>query len=94
MMVWIRCPERGRAVPTGIDVHPTCFAMLPDTIAGFTCSACGGRHEWHRRDAWLAESYPLLADRRSLNDGVATHYRSRSAADQANRVRTASWSIN
>ena len=73
MMIWIKCPEQNRAVPTGIDVHPACFAMLPESVAGFTCAACGQRHELRREQAWLAEAHPLLPDRRTPR-GEAAHY--------------------
>jgi len=29
--------------------------QLPTVIARVECSACGGVHEWTKRDAWLAE---------------------------------------
>ena len=93
MMVWIKCPEHGRAVPTGIDVQPASFGLLPETVAGFTCSACGGRHDWHRRDAWLAESYPARLERRLTNDGAPTHSRPTVAAP-LHWMRARSWSVN
>jgi hypothetical protein len=55
-MMWIRCPMYARAVATGIEIHPASFLRLPERLDNFQCAACGQRHQWLRREAWLAES--------------------------------------
>jgi hypothetical protein len=62
MMVWISCPKHSQPVPTGIEVEPRCFAMLPEIVKGFTCSACGARHDLHRRDARLVRGDQVPSD--------------------------------
>jgi hypothetical protein len=52
-ILMISCPSTGRAVSTGIEMHRV--DQLPTVIATVACSACGGVHEWTKRDAWLAE---------------------------------------
>ena len=54
-MMWVKCPLYARAVATGIEIQPASFLRLPERLDNFQCSACGQRHQWLRREAWLAE---------------------------------------
>jgi hypothetical protein len=61
-IIMIRCPSRGRAVSTGIEVADV--DQLPTVTATTVCPACGGAHEWTKDDVWLAdggEYYRLVA---------------------------------
>ena len=57
MMLWIRCPVCVRRVSTGIEMHAATLAQLPDRIEDFKCNACGQRHAWLKREAWLVDGY-------------------------------------
>lgn len=50
-----RCPETGRAVPTGIEMTEELFqATFPSRGDGIReCPACGGDHQWEKKDAWV-----------------------------------------
>jgi hypothetical protein len=49
----IKCPQTGKAVPTGIEVDPKSFANLPDVLSYLKCPECGLDHAWWTREAWL-----------------------------------------
>jgi hypothetical protein len=51
-MIMIRCPEKGSAVATGIEVANV--DQLPAVTASMACSACGGVHAWTKNEAWLS----------------------------------------
>jgi hypothetical protein len=51
-MIMIRCPEKGRAVSTGIEVFDV--DQLPTVTASMACPACGGVHQWTKDEAWLS----------------------------------------
>lgn len=60
-MVMIRCPRTGREIPTGIRTEPSRFACTPVFFADTDCPACGQRHQWFAREAWVAEGRTDLA---------------------------------
>ncbi len=72
MMVWILCPVHAEPVATGINMEPRSFELLPETVEEFACSACNGRHQWHKRSAWLVEGYVVRAnaEQRSTRSSV------------------------
>lgn len=53
-MVVIRCPETDKEVPIGILMDLHSFALLPATRMKLKCPACGHRHTWSRKDAYLS----------------------------------------
>ena len=42
----IRCPYRGQAVSTGIEIDEVTFQRLPDTLILSRCPLCGLEHVW------------------------------------------------
>ena len=56
-VVMVRCPYRGRAVSTGIEIDPEAFAQLPDTLILTKCELCGLDHVWWKTEAWLEPSH-------------------------------------
>jgi hypothetical protein len=51
----IKCPHTGRSVSTGIEVDPTSFSSLADTLSHLKCPECGLDHAWWTREAWIEE---------------------------------------
>jgi hypothetical protein len=64
-IVMIRCPYRGQAVSTGIEIDEATFARLPDTLILSRCPLCGLEHVWWKTEAWL-EPTRYDNDRRSV----------------------------
>jgi hypothetical protein len=52
-VVMIRCPYRGEAVSTGIEIDEGTFQRLPDTLILSRCPLCGLEHVWWKTEAWL-----------------------------------------
>ena len=53
-MVVIRCPETDAEVPVGIQMDLHTFEFLPTDNADLKCPACGNRHAWSKKDAYLS----------------------------------------
>lgn len=53
-MVVIRCPETDREVPVGILMDLHTFDLLPERNVPLQCPACGNRHTWSKKDAYLS----------------------------------------
>ena len=51
--VMIKCPETGRAIPTGMKADREAFRCSPVFFARTFCSICETSHEWFARDAWV-----------------------------------------
>src|SRR5262249_38111800 len=56
----IRCPQRGRPVPTGLTTDMVVLETLPNVCVPLVCRACGQIHRWTPNDAWAAD-IPKLA---------------------------------
>jgi hypothetical protein len=54
-LIFIKCPETGRAVSTGIEMDPATFANLPNVGAQTRCPDCTGFHVWNKSEAWLCD---------------------------------------
>ena len=52
-IIMINCPATGRDVSTGIEVCDV--EELPIVKARMFCPACGGVHDWTKREARLAD---------------------------------------
>jgi hypothetical protein len=63
-MVVIRCPETDQEVPIGIKMDLHSLALLPLTAMQLNCPACGGRHLWSKKDAYLSL---MRTDKQSAN---------------------------
>lgn len=53
-MVVIRCPETDAEVPVGIQMDLHTFELLPSENVDLKCPACGNRHTWSKKDAYLS----------------------------------------
>jgi len=54
-MVMIKCPQTGRAIPTGIKADRERFRCSAVFFARTYCSICQANHEWFAKDAWVHE---------------------------------------
>jgi hypothetical protein len=60
-MVMVRCPQTGRAIPTGIKIDRESFRRRPVFYSRTHCPTCQIDHTWFAQDAWVRESH--LAER-------------------------------
>jgi hypothetical protein len=54
-MVMIKCPQTGRAIPTGIEIDRESFRRRPVFFARTRCPNCRIDHTWFAREAWVHE---------------------------------------
>ncbi len=54
-MVMIKCPTTGQAVETGIAMDKQSFERKNITNNSVICPACGKKHTWSKKDAWVQE---------------------------------------
>jgi hypothetical protein len=54
-VVMIKCPETGRAIPTGMEADRERFRCSPVFFARTFCLICKASHEWFAREAWVHE---------------------------------------
>lgn len=54
-MVMIKCPQTGRAIPTGIKADRESFRCSVVFVARTHCSICQTNHEWFAKEAWVYE---------------------------------------
>jgi transcription elongation factor Elf1 len=50
------CPTTGRDVDVGVETEIQTLLQVRGNTVHARCSACGQRHEWPVRDAFLAEA--------------------------------------
>ena len=55
-MVMIKCPQTGRAIPTGIEVDRERFRSSAVFFSRTHCPICRTHHDWFAREAWVRES--------------------------------------
>ncbi|MFH0301977.1 hypothetical protein AAFX91_33280 [Bradyrhizobium sp. 31Argb] len=55
-IVMIKCPQTGRAIPTGIKADREKFRCSTVFFARTYCSMCQTSHEWFAKEAWVYES--------------------------------------
>jgi hypothetical protein len=48
----IKCPQTGRAIPTGMKADRDKFRRSAVFFARAYCSICQTNHEWFAREAW------------------------------------------
>ena len=53
-MVVIKCPETDTEVSVGIQMDLHTFDLLPTEQVILKCPACGNRHAWSKKDAYLS----------------------------------------
>jgi hypothetical protein len=54
-MVMIKCPQTGRAIPTGIKVDRERFRASAVFFSRTRCPVCVTDHDWFAREAWVHE---------------------------------------
>ncbi|CAN7714705.1 hypothetical protein LJR220_007066 [Bradyrhizobium sp. LjRoot220] len=61
-MVMVKCPQSGRAIPTGIKTDRESFGRRAVFFSRTHCPICSADHAWFARDAWVHE--PSVRTRR------------------------------
>jgi len=54
-VVMIKCPETGRAIPTGMKTDRETFRCSAVFFARTYCTICRISHEWFAKEAWVHE---------------------------------------
>ena len=54
-IVMIKCPQTGRAIPTGIKADRESFRRSAVFFARTHCSICQTNHDWFAKEAWVYE---------------------------------------
>jgi len=54
-MVMVKCPNTGRAIPTGMEADRSYFQCVPVFFSRVFCPICKTHHEWFAKDAWVRE---------------------------------------
>jgi hypothetical protein len=54
-VVMIKCPETGRAIPTGMKAERKKFRCSTVFFARTYCAICRVSHEWFAKEAWVYE---------------------------------------
>ena len=54
-MVMVKCPQTGRAIPTGIKTDRDSFRRCAVFFARTNCPICHIDHTWFAREAWVDE---------------------------------------
>jgi hypothetical protein len=71
-MVMIKCPQTGRAIPTGIKTDRESFRRSPVFFGHTRCPICNANHDWFAREAWVDEPSAGVASRRGF-PGLIVH---------------------
>jgi hypothetical protein len=69
-MVMVKCPETGRAIPTGITIDRESFQRSPVFFRRTRCPICNTEHAWFAREAWVDEPR-VVAPRTGLDIHMA-----------------------
>lgn len=62
-MVMIKCPQTGRAIPTGINADRESFGHSIVFFRRTHCPICRIDHAWFAREAWVHEPGVLARHR-------------------------------
>ena len=54
-MVMVKCPQTGRAIPTGIETDRESFGRSTVFFSRTHCPICRTVHAWFAREAWVYE---------------------------------------
>ena len=77
-IIMIKCPQTGRAIPTGIKADRESFRCSAVFFARTYCSICQTNHDWFAKEAWVYEPsvdrgvWPRLHNATSRDDVLAT----------------------
>jgi hypothetical protein len=67
-MVMVKCPQTGRAIPTGIKADRESFLRSPVFFGRTRCPICHTDHGWFAPEAWVDE--PTAWARRRSADSL------------------------
>jgi hypothetical protein len=62
-MVMVKCPQTGRAIPTGIEIDRESFRRSTVFFKRTRCPICRADHHWFARDAWVDEPNAIAMER-------------------------------
>jgi len=54
-MIMFKCPQSGRAIPTGIKSDRETFLRSIVFFGNTLCPDCRANHNWFAREAWVEE---------------------------------------
>src|ERR1700681_151170 len=54
-MVMVKCPQTGRAIPTGIKTDRESLGRSRVFLGHTRCPICHANHAWFAREAWVHE---------------------------------------
>jgi hypothetical protein len=54
-MIMVKCPQTGRAIPTGIRSDREAFLRSVVFYGNTHCPVCRANHNWFAREAWVEE---------------------------------------
>jgi hypothetical protein len=54
-MIMVKCPQTGRAIPTGIKSDRETFLRSIVFYGNTHCPVCRTDHNWFAREAWVEE---------------------------------------
>jgi hypothetical protein len=76
-MVMVKCPQTGRAIPTGIKIDRESFRRSTVFFSRTHCPTCRTDHAWFAREAWVDEPRAggALSQRRAPDLLVDTDHR-------------------
>lgn len=78
--IMIRCPNTGRAIPTGMEADEARFNSMPVFFAQTDCPFCRTTHRWFARHAWVSEpAHDRSSEVRSAPAGTIDRARPRYA---------------
>ena len=63
-MLVIKCPATDEEVAIGILLDVRSIDCLPSETIALVCPACGDKHDWSRRNAYLSVRSPRKVRRR------------------------------
>ncbi len=59
-MLMVKCPQTGRAIPTGIETDHESFQRSTVFFSRTRCPICRADHAWFAREAWVQEPGPVV----------------------------------
>ena len=54
-MIMVKCPQTGRAIPTGLKSDRETFMRSIVFFGNTRCPICVANHNWFAREAWVDE---------------------------------------
>ncbi len=72
-LVMIKCPNTGRAIPTGLKMDRSSFGSTPVFFSRTHCLICRVDHEWFAKDAWVGDEVDEFPGRTICDDHHQDH---------------------